>query len=124
MDISFRPVLSNIVSTVSSSLINKSLFEKYKEIQYLFSLIYFNNNQQLQHVLSRILKEEADDFNYEQGIDTSFLVIHELPDLLSQAIIKQQPFLYRGFQKGTLHYVSSDNYALSMVLGPNVKDGE
>ncbi|KAI9253742.1 hypothetical protein EDC94DRAFT_651273 [Helicostylum pulchrum] len=67
IEISFRPVLQDIISLVFTSLINEQLFGKYKNIQYLFHLIRFNYNSQLQPILMKILNDETDYFFEDYG---------------------------------------------------------
>ncbi|GAA5800177.1 hypothetical protein HPULCUR_005602 [Helicostylum pulchrum] len=102
IDIAFTPVLQDIGCTLFASLLNKELFGNYINIDYLFSIMHFNNNPQLQYAFSRILEEEADDFNLELGIDTSCLVIPKLFSQLLRPVIAQQPLLYNDFKIGAL----------------------
>ncbi|KAI8087094.1 hypothetical protein BDF21DRAFT_413720 [Thamnidium elegans] len=111
LNICFKPFLQQISVTVQSSLINQQLFAKYANIKYLFILIYFNKNVQFQHAIVKILIEEAEDFNREQGIETACVVIPELPTQLFQL----QPVIYhKAFSGGMLHQVFSENYGFTI----------
>ncbi|KAG2231931.1 hypothetical protein INT48_001445 [Thamnidium elegans] len=112
--ISFKPVLQDIISIVSTSLILKELFLYYSEIKYLFNLICFNYNPRLQDILERIIKEETDNFNRDNHIETLCFVLPELPSQLFQPNLKRRPFLYQGFRIGTLHQVSSSSFGFSV----------
>ncbi|KAI8068756.1 hypothetical protein BDF21DRAFT_425466 [Thamnidium elegans] len=118
LEVSFRPVLQNITCVISTSLINKDIFGNYPFIKYLFNLIHFNRNSQLQGILANMFKEEAEDFNSEQGIETTFFTIPELPHIILRPILNQQPLLYRAFQMGTLHHVFSNDYSFSIGYTP------
>ncbi|KAI8047020.1 hypothetical protein BDF21DRAFT_233226 [Thamnidium elegans] len=85
-EISFRPVLQDIISLVFTSLINKQLFGNYRNIQYVFHLISFNYNPQFQHILMKILDDETDYFLYEQRIDIDHYTIPKLSNRLIQPI--------------------------------------
>lgn len=117
IDIAFTPVLQDIGCTLFASLLNKELFGNYINIDYLFSIMHFNNNPQLQYAFSRILEEEADDFNLELGIDTSCLVIPKLFSQLLRPVIAQQPLLYNDFKIGALQQVCSENYVFYIRIG-------
>ncbi|KAI8047202.1 hypothetical protein BDF21DRAFT_457392 [Thamnidium elegans] len=109
-EISFRPVLQDIISLVFTSLINKQLFGNYRNIQYVFHLICFNYNPQFQHILMKILDDETDYFLYEQRIDMAYYTIPKLPNQLLQPILQQEPCSYKGFQVGVLRQVYSENF--------------
>lgn len=79
-------------------------------IDYLFILIHFSNNSQLQYAFTNILEEEADDFNLELGIDASCLVVPELSSELLQPVRALRPSHYKDFQIGALQQVCSENY--------------
>ncbi|KAI9259714.1 hypothetical protein EDC94DRAFT_611868 [Helicostylum pulchrum] len=111
LNICFKPVLQQISVTVQSSLINQQLFAKYANIKYLFILIYFNKNVLFQHTIVKMLIEEAEDFNREQGIETTCVVIPELPTQLFEL----QPVIYhKAFSRGMLHQVFSENYGFTI----------
>ncbi|KAI8066116.1 hypothetical protein BDF21DRAFT_117799 [Thamnidium elegans] len=74
-EISFQPVLQDIISLVFTSLINKQLFGNYRNIQYVFHLIRFSYNPQFQRILMKILDEETDYFMYEQRIEVAYYTI-------------------------------------------------
>ncbi|KAI8047277.1 hypothetical protein BDF21DRAFT_210688 [Thamnidium elegans] len=109
-EISFRPVLQDIISLVFTSLINKQLFGNYRHIQYVFHLICFNYNPQFQHILMKILDEETDYFLYEQRIDVDHYIIPKLSNQLIKPILQQEPCSYKGFQMGVLRQVYSENF--------------
>ncbi|KAG2235835.1 hypothetical protein INT48_003947 [Thamnidium elegans] len=109
-EVSFRPVLQDIISLVFTSLINKQLFGNYRNIQYVFHLIRFNYNPQFQHILMKILDDETDYFLYEQRIDMAYYTIPKLSNLLIQPILQQEPCSYKGFQVGGLRQVYSENF--------------
>ncbi|KAI9274961.1 hypothetical protein EDC94DRAFT_591640, partial [Helicostylum pulchrum] len=115
IDISFTPVLQDIACTLSASLLNKELFGNYINIDYMFSFIRFNSNPQLQYAFSKILEEEADDFNLELGIDTSCLLVPELFSQLLQPVISQRPLCYKDFEIGVLQQVCSENYVFRIA---------
>ncbi|GAA5800231.1 hypothetical protein HPULCUR_005656 [Helicostylum pulchrum] len=117
IDVSFTPVLQDIACTLSASLLNKELFGNYVNIDYMFSFIRFNSNPQLQYAFSKILEEEADDFNLELGIDTSCLLVPELFSQLLQPVISQRPLCYKDFKIGALQQVCSENYVFRIVEG-------
>ncbi|KAI8047313.1 hypothetical protein BDF21DRAFT_457357 [Thamnidium elegans] len=108
-EISFRPVLQDIISLVFTSLINKQLFGNYRNIQYVFHLICFNYNPQFQHILMKILDDETDYFLYEQRIDIDHYTIPKLPNQLLQPILQRESCLYKGFQVGVLRQAYSKN---------------
>lgn len=110
IEISFRPLLREIISLVSTSLINTRLFGKYRNIQYLFHLVRFNYNSQLQPILTKILNDETNQFMYEQRIDTYHYVIPKLPSQLLQPVLQQRPFTYKAFQVGILRHVYSESH--------------
>ncbi|KAI8087059.1 hypothetical protein BDF21DRAFT_450267 [Thamnidium elegans] len=120
-EISFRPVLQDIIFVVFTSLINKQLFGNYTNIQCLFHLICFNYNLQFQLILMKVLKDETDQFMYEQEIDTPYYIIPKLPNQLFQHALQQRPFSYKGFKVGILHHVYSENYCFNIgrALGKN-----
>ncbi|KAI8047311.1 hypothetical protein BDF21DRAFT_209923 [Thamnidium elegans] len=109
-EISFRPVLQDIISLVFTSLINKQLFGNYRHIQYVFHLICFNYNPQFQHILMKTLDDETDYFLYEQSIDVDNYTIPKLPNQLRQPILRQEPCLYKEFQMGVLRQVYNENF--------------
>ncbi|GAA5798565.1 hypothetical protein HPULCUR_003970 [Helicostylum pulchrum] len=112
-EISFRPVLQEIISLVFASLINKQLFGKYRNIQYVFHLIRFNYNPKFQQILRKILKDETDEFLYEERIDIAHYTIPKLSNQLLQPVLQQEPFSYKAFQVGVLYHVYSENYGFS-----------
>ncbi|KAI9273931.1 hypothetical protein EDC94DRAFT_113854 [Helicostylum pulchrum] len=111
-EISFRPVLQEIISLIFTSLINKQLFGKYRDIQYVFHLVCFNYNPQFQHVLLRILKDETDHFLYEERIDIAHYTLPKLSNELLRPVLQQEPFSYKVFQVGALYHVYSENYGI------------
>ncbi|GAA5800888.1 hypothetical protein HPULCUR_006327 [Helicostylum pulchrum] len=115
IDVSFTPVLQDIACTLSASLLNKELFGNYVNIDYMFSFIRFSSNPQLQYAFSKILEEEADDFNLELGIDTSCLLVPELFSQLLQPVISQRPLCYTDFKIGALQQVFGENYAVGIT---------
>ncbi|GAA5804855.1 hypothetical protein HPULCUR_010363 [Helicostylum pulchrum] len=115
IDVSFTPVLQDIACTLSASLLNKELFGNYVNIDYMFSFVRFSSNPQLQYVFSKILEEEADDFNLELGIDTSCLLVPELFSQLLQPVISQRPLCYKDFEIGALQQVYSENYVVGIT---------
>ncbi|KAI9259793.1 hypothetical protein EDC94DRAFT_612107 [Helicostylum pulchrum] len=115
IDVSFTPVLQDIACTLSASLLNKELFGNYANVDYMVSFIRFNSNPQLQYAFSKILEEEADDFNLELGIDTSCLLVPELFSQLLQPVISQRPLCYKDFEIGALQQVCSENYVFSIA---------
>ncbi|KAI9359865.1 hypothetical protein BD770DRAFT_471686 [Pilaira anomala] len=114
IEIAFKPMLQEIASLVSASLINKNLFGNYTDIQYLVNFMHFNNNTQLKNTLTCMLNDELDCLNLDRGVDLHSLTLPESPNQLLQPILFQRPFLYRQFQFGTLKQVVSDNYAISL----------
>ncbi|KAG2228654.1 hypothetical protein INT48_002965 [Thamnidium elegans] len=114
IEVSFRPVLQDITSLLSTSLINKKFFGKYWNIQYVFQLIHFNYNTQLQDVVIKMLKEITEDTMTEQGVDTPHYVIPKILDQRLQSVRQQRPLLYKEFQVGVLNHVYSDHYGFSM----------
>ncbi|GAA5800281.1 hypothetical protein HPULCUR_005707 [Helicostylum pulchrum] len=115
IDVSFTRVLQDIACILSASLLNKELFGNYANIDYMFSFIRFSSNPQLQYAFSKILEEEADDFNLELGIDTSCLLVPELFSRLLQPVISQQPLCYKDFKIGALQQVCSENYVVGIT---------
>ncbi|KAI9273790.1 hypothetical protein EDC94DRAFT_689813 [Helicostylum pulchrum] len=126
-EVSFRPVLQDIISLVSASRVNEQLFGKYRNIQYLFHLIRFNNNTQFQRILTSILEDETDHFLYEQGIGMAHYTIPKLSNQLLRPILQQESRSYKAFQAGVLHHVYSENYGFSVdtysdIISYNIKD--
>ncbi|GAA5815480.1 hypothetical protein MFLAVUS_008992 [Mucor flavus] len=119
IDISCTPVLQDIACTLYGSLLNKELFGNYMNIDYLFSFIRFSSNPQLQYAFSRILEEEADDFNLELGIDTCCLLVPELFSQLIQPVIAQRPLCYKDFKIGALQQVSISKFETMNYLEDN-----
>ncbi|GAA5811591.1 hypothetical protein MFLAVUS_005031 [Mucor flavus] len=117
-EISFRPVLQDIISLIFTSLIDKQLFEKYGYIHYVFNLIRFNYNPQFQHILTKILKDETDEFLYEERIDIAHYIFSKLSNQLLQPVLDQKPFLYKAFQVGALYHVYSENYGFGIKIRP------
>ncbi|GAA5815425.1 hypothetical protein MFLAVUS_008933 [Mucor flavus] len=117
IDASFTLVLQDIACILSGSLLNKELFRNYTNIDYMFSIIRFNNNPQLQHTFARILEEEAVDFNLELGIDTSCLLVPVIFSQLLQPVIAQRSFCYKDFKTGALQQVCSENYEFRITAG-------
>ncbi|KAI8067257.1 hypothetical protein BDF21DRAFT_112036 [Thamnidium elegans] len=109
-EISFRPVLQDIISLVFTSLINKQLFGNYRNIQYVFHLICFNYNPQFQRILMKILDDETDYFMYEQRIDLAYYTIPKLPNQLLQPILQEEPCSYKGFQVGVLRHIYNESF--------------
>ncbi|KAI8078618.1 hypothetical protein BDF21DRAFT_494319 [Thamnidium elegans] len=116
--ISFRPVLQDIISLVSTSLINNQFFGKYINIQYILYLILFNHNSHLQPILIKILNDETNYFIYEHEIDIHHYVIPQLSRQLLQPVHQQRPFSYKGFQMGTLHHVHCGNFGFNFITVP------
>ncbi|KAG2229928.1 hypothetical protein INT48_008309 [Thamnidium elegans] len=112
IEISFQPVLQDITFLLSASLINKEFFGKYWNIKYVFQLIHFNYNTQLQDVVIKMLKEITEDTMAEQGVDTPHYVIPRILDQRMQPVLQQRAFLYKEFQVGALNHVYSDNYGV------------
>ncbi|KAI9247753.1 hypothetical protein EDC94DRAFT_625549 [Helicostylum pulchrum] len=110
VEICFRPVIQDLISLVSSSLINRELFGKYRHIQYIFHLICFNYNPQFQSILIKILEDETDQFMYEQGMDIPHYIVPKLSNQLFQPVLRQRPLSYKGFQVGVLQHICSENY--------------
>ncbi|KAI9271103.1 hypothetical protein EDC94DRAFT_303382 [Helicostylum pulchrum] len=119
-EISFRPVLQDIISLVSTSLINKQLFGEYRNIRYMFHLIRFNYNSQFQHILMKILNDETDYFLYEQRIEIARYTIPILSNQLWRPIREREPCSYKAFQEGVLYHVHSENYGFGF-FSYNVK---
>ncbi|KAI9263593.1 hypothetical protein EDC94DRAFT_83857 [Helicostylum pulchrum] len=117
IDVSFTRVLQDIACTLSASLLNKELFGNYANIDYMFSFVRFSSNPQLQYTFSKILEEEADDFNLELGIDTSCLLVPELFSQLLQPVISQRTLCYKDFEIGALQQVCSENYVFRISEG-------
>ncbi|KAI9259810.1 hypothetical protein EDC94DRAFT_154204 [Helicostylum pulchrum] len=115
IDVSFTPVLQDIACTIYASLLNKELFGNYTNIDYMFSFIRFSSNPQLQYAFSKILEEEANDFNLKLGIETSCLLVPELFSQLLQPVISQRPLCYKDFEIGALQQVCSENYGFSIA---------
>lgn len=65
-----------------------------------------------------MFKEEIEDFNQDQGIETTFFTVLELPHMILHPTLYQQPLLYKAFQMGALHHVFSDDYAFSIGYTP------
>ncbi|KAI8091514.1 hypothetical protein BDF21DRAFT_409586 [Thamnidium elegans] len=113
IDIALKPVLQDIVCIVSTSLLSKDFFGHYTDLQHLFNLIHFNTNTQLKDILASIIKEEFDRFTIEQGFDTCFWTLQELPSEILRPVLEQRHAWYKGFQIGILHQVFSGNYAVT-----------
>ncbi|GAA5801998.1 hypothetical protein HPULCUR_007458 [Helicostylum pulchrum] len=109
-EISFRSVLQDIISLIFTSLINKQLFGKYRNIQYVFHLIRFNYNPQFQSILMKILEDETDHFLYEERIDIAHYTLPKLLNQLSQPVLWKEPFSYKAFKVGVLYHVYSETY--------------
>ncbi|GAA5808493.1 hypothetical protein MFLAVUS_001884 [Mucor flavus] len=116
-EISFRPILQCIISIVFTSLINKQLFGKYRNIQYVFHLIRFNYNPQFQHILIKILEDETDHFLYEERIDVAHYAIPKLSNQLFQPVIQREQFSYKAFKVGVLYHVYGENYGFGIYTG-------
>ncbi|KAI8087068.1 hypothetical protein BDF21DRAFT_491618 [Thamnidium elegans] len=116
INISFRPIIKDIASTVSVSFLNSEFFNNY---EYLFNVICFNDNQYLHNILAKILEEETNDFNEEQSIDTLCFVIPESPYKLLRPTLTQRPTSYTGFLIGTLHQVYREDCAFYLSLEGN-----
>ncbi|KAI9263598.1 hypothetical protein EDC94DRAFT_84007 [Helicostylum pulchrum] len=115
IDVSFTRVLQDIACILSASLLNKELFGNYANIDYMFSFIRFSSNPQLQYAFSKILEEEADDYNLELGIDASCMLVPELFGQLLQPVISQRPLCYKDFEIGALQQVCSENYVFGIT---------
>ncbi|KAI9263515.1 hypothetical protein EDC94DRAFT_606987 [Helicostylum pulchrum] len=113
VEISFRPVLQDITSLLSASLINKEFFGKYWNIRYVFQLIHFNYNTQLQDAVMKMTKEITEDIMVEQEIDIPHYVIPKILDQRLQPVHQQRSFLHKEFQVGALNQVYSDNFGFS-----------
>ncbi|KAI9255879.1 hypothetical protein EDC94DRAFT_650585 [Helicostylum pulchrum] len=106
---------THAVKTSLSLQFYKILPAFYLPLYYMFSFVRFSSNPQLQYAFSKILEEEADDFNLELGIDTSCLLVPELLSQLLQPVISQRPLCYKYFEIGVLHQVRSENYIVSIT---------
>ncbi|KAI8075624.1 hypothetical protein BDF21DRAFT_423299 [Thamnidium elegans] len=113
IDISFRPVLQEVISAVYTSLINKQLFREYRNIEYIFHMICFNYNPWFQPIFMKILEDENNQFMYDKRIDTPCYVIPKLWNQILQPVLKQRPLLYKVFRVGVLHQVFSKSYGFS-----------
>lgn len=122
IDISFRPLIQEIASIISTSFKSKQIFGDYFDAEYIFGLVYFNNNKQFQNTLAKILKEEIEDSNREQKIEIPFFFIQELPNLLLQPLINQRPFFYKAFQYGTFHQVYSQDFGMMITFDEDTDD--
>lgn len=122
VNICFKPLLKNITTIAMSSLTNNDLFGRYMFIDYFFSLIHFNRNSQFQKIITQILDEEADYFNPEHGIETFYMVLQELPSQFSHPIPNLQPFCYKGFIKGTLHHIYSQDIGFAISVNQRSTD--
>lgn len=118
VEICFRPVIQNLISLVSSSLVNRELFGRYRHIQYIFYLICFNYNPHFQPILIKILQDETDQFMYEQGMDLPHYIIPKLSNQLLQPVLRQRPLSYKGFLVGFLQHICSENYGFGFYF-PN-----
>ncbi|GAA5800329.1 hypothetical protein HPULCUR_005756 [Helicostylum pulchrum] len=104
VEISFRHVLQDITSLLSASLINKEFFGKYWNIRYVFQLIHFNYNTQLQDAVMKMIKEINEDIMIEQEIDIPHYVIPKMLDQRLQPVYQQRLFLYKEFRIGALYH--------------------
>lgn len=127
VEISFKPVMLEIASIISSSLVNENFFGNYINIEYLYSMISFNHNPQFQIILSSLLNEELDRLNEVQGVDTICLAAPEIPDLF----LHQRSMTCHSFRHGDLHQISNENLGFSVKcidngvyedIGPFYKD--
>ncbi|GAA5808475.1 hypothetical protein MFLAVUS_001866 [Mucor flavus] len=123
-EISFRPILQCIISIVFTSLINKQLFGKYRNIQYVFHLIRFNYNSQFQRILMKILEDETDHFLYEERIDVAHYTLPKSSNQLLQPVRQQKPSSYKAFQVGVLYQVHCENYGFGIDTGSGPKSYE
>ncbi|KAI8091515.1 hypothetical protein BDF21DRAFT_409588, partial [Thamnidium elegans] len=112
INFSIKPVLRNIFRILSDMVVNKTLFKNYTDIKYIFGLIYFNDNSQLQSTIVDVLQEQADQFS--QTTDISFFIVPDFPQLLLRPVIKQRSLLYKIFQVGRLHQVYTGSYVVSV----------
>ncbi|KAG2230313.1 hypothetical protein INT48_002738, partial [Thamnidium elegans] len=96
--------------------------------QYIFnnilhktSIMQFTEKIAFRPILMKVLKDETDQFMYEQEIDTPYYIIPKLPNQLFQHALQQRPFSYKGFKVGILHHVYSENYCFNIgrALGKN-----
>ncbi|KAI8056478.1 hypothetical protein BDF21DRAFT_430903 [Thamnidium elegans] len=110
IDMAFKPVIRNVVTILSGTLVNTSLFRYYTDIQYLFVLIYFNSNLQFQKILVELLKNESDISLEEKEMDTCCLIIPDLPYDFLQPITHRRARLYKKFRTGKLQQISSEGY--------------
>ncbi|GAA5808513.1 hypothetical protein MFLAVUS_001904 [Mucor flavus] len=123
-EISFRPILQYIISIVFTSLINKQLFGKYRNIQYVFHLIRFNYNPQFQRILMKILEDETDHFLYEERIDVAHYTLPKSSNQLLRPVRQQKPSSYKAFQVGVLYQVHCENYGFGIDTGSGPKSYE
>lgn len=108
-----KPTLQDIFRILSDMVVNKTLFRNYTDIKCIFGLVYFNDNSRLQSTIVDVLKEQADLLN--QTMETSFLIIPDLPQLLLRPVIKQRSLSFKKFKVGILHQVYTGNYVISVT---------
>lgn len=113
--IAFKPVLRDIITILSASFVNTSLFGTYKDIPHLFIMIYFNHNLQFQNVLTNVLSKELDNSLEEKKLETKYFILPDFPDQLFQPKYTQKPFSYESFQVGALHQVSRETYGFTVT---------
>ncbi|KAI9252245.1 hypothetical protein EDC94DRAFT_281683 [Helicostylum pulchrum] len=118
-EISFRPVLQDIISLVSTSLINSQFFGNYGDIQFMFHLIDFNHNPQFQDILIKIIDDETDYFLYDRKTSMPQYTIRKLSNQLLQPILQQKSCFYDAFRKGVLYHVHSENYGFHLSGKPD-----
>ncbi|KAG2199462.1 hypothetical protein INT47_011574 [Mucor saturninus] len=117
IEIALKPLMRNIANTVSSSLVNKSMFGNYTTISYLFASVYFKYGPEF--TLESILAEELKNSIELKEVGTqSYTMLNSFHHLLE---VGQRPYSYTSFLMGRLHQVSNETYGfyVDTVYNPN-----
>ncbi|GAA5795003.1 hypothetical protein HPULCUR_000354 [Helicostylum pulchrum] len=114
LDVALRPVISDIINTISSTLVNGDLFGKYYvEHQFVLgNLFQLSYNSPLHKKMTSMVQEELDDVvEYRELGLCSFALLKSIDQLLRPKIGNRHS-LHEVFHNGCLHQVSRENYGL------------
>lgn len=114
IEIAFKPVIENITSIISSTLVNGRLFGKFhvKNLFILGDIFNICHESPLHQKMTRILQETADMSIEKKELGTYNFVMLKSIDCLFRPKIGDRHFLHESFHKGCLHQVSRENYGL------------
>lgn len=113
-EVAFKPIIENVVSIISSTLVNEAIFGKYLvKTQFILGDFFSKyRNTLLRQKIESTLQTASDIGIEKKELGTISFVLLESKNYLLQPEIGDHHFLHDIFCKGCLHQVSHENYGL------------